>query len=262
MIKGVDVSSIQGTIDFVALAATGVEFIICRCGVGNNGHDSMYASNIAGATAAGLKVAAYHFVFPLPTTPSEPSRSPAAQAAAHFAAAGNVPVVACDLEWPVQGDWAKWGCSAAQICQWVTEYLQEYERLSGVRPIVYTYPNFAQCIKLPASFAQTYQLWIASYESSPAIPAPWTDWVLWQDSGGTGANAGHLPGGIPVDTDKAKDLSLWEPVVVAPPPDPPPIPDPPPQDPVVVPVAPAPVAPPVSSNIFSSIVSAISNFFK
>jgi lysozyme len=263
LIKGVDVSSIQGSIDFVALAATGVEFIICRCGVGNNGHDSMYASNIAGATAAGLQVACYHFIFPLPTNNIGDKRDPKAQAQLHFAAAGNVPVVCCDLEWPIKGDWAKWGCSAAQICQWVTEYLQAYEALSGVRPIVYTYPNFAQCINLPASFAQTYKLWIASYESTPTIPAPWTDWVIWQDGGGSS----HLPSGAPVDTDQAKDLSLWNVVpVVAPSPPPDPIPDPvpalPTQDPVVIPVQVTPPLVPASSNVLVSIWQALSGLFK
>lgn len=271
MIKGVDISQIQGAIDFIALAATGVQFVICRCGVGNNGHDSMYATNIAAAQAAGIQVAAYHFVFPLPPTATEathPSgRSPAAQAKAHFAAAGNVPVVCCDLEWPVQGDWAKWGCSAAQICQWTTEYLQAYEALSGVRPIVYTYPNFAQSIKLPASFAQTYQLWIASYENTPTIPAPWTDWVLWQNTGGTGPNAGHLPSGAPVDTDLAKDLSLWNvaPVVAPPPLVPDPVPDPivDPVPVIIPPTLPVPtINPPSSSNVFTSIWTTISNLFK
>lgn len=229
MIKGIDISQIQGVIDFAAVAATGVEFVICRCGVGNNGSDSMYATNIANAQAAGLKVAAYHFLFPLPTTAAEPTRSPTAQAHAHFAVAGNVPVVFADLEWPVSTDWAKWGCSAAQITQWVVDYLEAYEAISGVRPIVYTYPSFAQSIKLPASFAQKYKLWIASYETTPSIPAPWTDWVVWQNSGGTS----HLPNGAPVDTDFVRDLYLWETAIVAP------IPDDP------APVAPDPVITPI-----------------
>ncbi len=260
LIKGVDISSIQGTVNFQSLVQAGVQFVICRCGVGNNGVDGNYASNIAAATAAGLKVAAYHFVFPLPTTLAEPSRAPAAQAAAHAAAAGSVPVVCCDLEWPVQGDWAKWGCSASQIVEWVTEYLQAYEKITGIRPIVYTYPNFAQSINLPSSFAATYQLWIASYESSPAIPSPWSDYVLWQNSG-----SGTLPNGVPVDTDFAKDLSLWGttvsvvPVVDSTPaPDPDPVPPPP--SPVPVPVVTAP-APAPSSNIIDTIGSFLTNLF-
>ena len=264
MIKGIDISTVQGTVDFASVAAAGYQFVICRCGVGNNGSDSNYKSNIAKATAAGLQVAAYHFVFPLPTN-GIASRAPAAQAAAHFAAAGNISVVCCDLEWPVQGDWAKWGCSPAQIIQWVTAYLQAYEALSGVRPIVYTYPNFAQSVKLPASFAQTYQLWLASYESSPAIPAPWTDWVLWQNTGGTE----RLPNGVPVDTNYAKDLSLWNAAPVAPVvPEVPEVPEVPlvpevPDVPVPAPPSlPVNVITPPTTSTLTSIWQVIGNFFK
>ena len=229
LIKGIDISTIQGNVDFAAVAATGVQFVICRCGVGNGGKDSLYDTNVAKATAAGLKVAAYHFVYPLPPNPTQPLRDPVQQAQLHAGWAGStstVPVVCCDLEWPVPQDWAKWGCSAAQIVQWTITYLEAYEAATGVRPVVYTYPNFAQSIHLPPDFGQKYLLWIASYTSSPAIPAPWTDWVMWQNSGGTQ----HLPNGVAVDTDYAKDLSLWDvqapaPVAPAPAPDPtPPVP--------------------------------------
>ena len=43
-IKGLDVSSIQGIIDWNAVAAQGYQFAILRCGVGNNGIDSMFSS--------------------------------------------------------------------------------------------------------------------------------------------------------------------------------------------------------------------------
>ncbi len=254
LIKGVDISIIQGNVDFQALAASGVQFVICRCGVGNSSKDKLYDTNIAKAKAAGLKVMAYNFVYPLPPLLSQPLRDPKKQAALHVQWA-NGELAACDLEWPTPDQWAKWGCSAEQIVQWTIDYLEEYERLSGIRPIVYTYPNFAQNIKLPASFGQKYQLWIASYTPTPHVPAPWTDWVLWQDSGGTQ----KLSNGVPVDTDKAKDLSLWGTTVTppapdptpAPPPDPVPTPDPvpppPPPDPTPQPPPPPP-APVATSN--------------
>lgn len=252
LIKGIDISSVQGTVDFKAVAATGVRFCIIKCGNGNDGVDPDYATNLAGAKAAGLYVGCYHFVYPLPTTPDHPTRSPAAQAMAHFKASqGALPF--CDLEWPEEPDWAKWGCTAASIVEWVTEYLQAYEKLSGQRPIVYTYPNFAETIKLPASFAQTYKLWIASYETTPTIPAPFTDWVVWQNSGGTQ----KLPNGAPVDTDYIKDLSLWIPVVV-----PTPLPTP-----VVVPVItppslPVPVPTPIPTvSFWQQLAVFISQFF-
>lgn len=268
LIKGVDISIIQGNVDFVALAASGVQFVICRCGVGNGGKDKNYDTNIAKAKAAGLKVMAYNFIYPLPTIPSQPLRDPVEQAKLHVSWA-NGELAACDLEWPVPQDWAKWNCSAAQIVDWTIKYLEAYENLSGIRPIVYTYPYFAHAIQLPADFGQKYKLWIASYQAgSPAIPPPWTDWVIWQDSGGTQ----KLPNGVPVDTDKAKDLSLWDtqaappapapdptPVAVAPPPAPTPDPGPEPVD--TPPPAPAPTD--VSAgNIFTTISGLITSIFK
>jgi GH25 family lysozyme M1 (1,4-beta-N-acetylmuramidase) len=244
LIKGIDVSTIQGKIDFRAVAATGVQFVICRCGVGNGGIDNLYRQNIANAKAAGLKVMAYHFIYPLPPLASQPLRDPKAQAQMHVNAAGGE-LAACDLEWPAPQDWAKWNCTAAQIVQWSIDYLEAYERLSGIRPIVYTYPYFAQAIKLPDWFGQKYKLWIASYQAgTPFIPKPWTDWVIWQNSGGTGPSAEHLPNGAPVDGDRAKDLSLWDASTPAEP-DPVPAPDPAlPADPAPVPVPdPTPPAP-------------------
>lgn len=269
LIKGLDVSVIQGTIDFAKVAAEGVQFVICRCGVGNSGKDSTYDRNMANAKAAGLQVMAYHFVYPLPPQAGNPTRNPTAQAQLH-AGYANGALAACDLEWPTQPDWAKWGCSAAQIGEWALEYLEAYESLTGIRPLVYTYPDFAHHVNLPPAIAG-YPLWIASYASTPLIPAPWTDWALWQDTGG----GGKLPNGAPVDTDKARDLSLWapqmalpappvtilSPVEVAPPA--PPVPDQgpsqvPPPAPVTVPV-PAPVYNP---NIFSLIAQILNGLFR
>lgn len=275
LIKGIDVSIIQGNIDFKAVAATGVQFVVCRCGVGNGGIDSKYKQNIANAKAAGLKVMAYHFIYPLPPLASQPLRDPKAQAQMHVNAAGGE-LAACDLEWPAPQDWAKWGCTAAQIVQWTIDYLEAYEALSGIRPIVYTYPYFAKAINLPDWFGQKYKLWIASYQAgTPFIPKPWTDWVMWQDSGGTGANAQHLPNGAPVDGDKMKDLAdLWPdaapvpvpdptPVAVdptpAPPPDPAPQPDPAPAPVPVVPVAVATVPNPPGWAVMWQILTGLFN---
>ncbi|CAM6003612.1 unnamed protein product, partial [Sphagnum balticum] len=56
---------------------------------------SKYDQNVAGATAAGLKVACYHFVYPLPPLASQPTRDPKVQAQMHVAAAGNSVTVVC-----------------------------------------------------------------------------------------------------------------------------------------------------------------------
>jgi lysozyme len=257
-IRGIDVSSVQGNVPWAAVAASGIQFCIVKCGNGNDGFDPNFSSNVAGATAAGLKVACYHFVYPLPTTASQPLRDPVKQAQYHFNAANGV-LALCDFEWPTQPDWAKWGCSAAQINAWGLAYLAEYSSLSGRPMPIYTYPNFVQTVGLTTEYAG-YPLWIASYEATPFIPAPWKSWVLWQNSGGTE----KLPNGVPVDGDLALDLSLWDTTVA------PAAPPAAPLNPVLViadpptsttkPTPPAPATPAVSPWV--SFLNSILSFFK
>src|SRR5689334_14530013 len=119
-IRGIDVSSIQGPlIDWIAVAKSGVRFAMIRCGYGNNSADRLFAQSAAKASAAGLKVGAYHVGFPLPEDPAHPGRSGKDQARKHFEASGGwgsrdgeLPP-ALDLEWPAPGtpEWLQYGCS-------------------------------------------------------------------------------------------------------------------------------------------------------
>jgi lysozyme len=204
MINGIDVSSVQGSIDFNAVAATGIEFVICKCYTGNDGLDPTYITNINNATAAGLKVGTYNFLYPLPTDSAHPGRDPQSQAQLHFSNT-KTSVVIADMEWPTPDLFAQWGVSAAFINEWVLEYLLAYTQLAGIAPLVYTYPYYANSIGLSQGFA-SYGLWIASYvPNQPVIPSPWSSWQIWQTSGGTY----HLPSGAPCDADVMPDLSLF-----------------------------------------------------
>ena len=268
MYKGYDISVIQGVLDFGAISASGVSFVICRCGVGNSNIDTNYAKNIVAGSAAGLKMACYNFAYPLPTIPSQPMRDPKAQAQYHSKSAGNVDVHCLDLEWPYPQNWAQWQCNAQQIQDWTFSYLEEYEQLTGKVCALYSYPSFLQAIKFSSEITK-YPLWIASYTSTPVIPAPWSDWAMWQNSGGSF----HLPSGVAIDTDLAKDLSLWSVSdVPAPTPSPPPevapTPDPVAANPIPVP-APDPTPPPVVSppanpnnNVVNFVVNLITGIFR
>lgn len=59
MIEGIDVSVFQGHINWETVAASGIEFAICRATVGF-GTDPTFLTNVRGAKAAGLLVGAYH----------------------------------------------------------------------------------------------------------------------------------------------------------------------------------------------------------
>lgn len=202
---GIDISSIQGQIDFKKEKENGIDFVIAKCYEGNKGLDKNYKNYVRDAQEAGLAVGSYHFVYPLPNDGINKNRSPKEQAELHFKEC-LTEMVACDIEWPaVGGEWKKWNCNANQINDWTMNYLIEYEKLSGIKPYVYTYPSFADTVKFSKEIAQ-YPLWIASYQKTPYIPKPWSDWVIWQNSGG---KERKLLNGIPVDTNYCKDLSIF-----------------------------------------------------
>lgn len=67
MIKGIDVSSWQGNIDWNRVRASGIQFAIIKAGGSDAGFykDKKFEQNVRGAAAAGVHVGAYYFVGPL-----------------------------------------------------------------------------------------------------------------------------------------------------------------------------------------------------
>ena len=186
-----------------------------KCSQGNEaGVDGQFSANLANAPAAGVVIGAYHFGYPLPSQPGNPTRDPAAQAKLAFEKCqglGSRPgdlLPALDLEWPAPQDWGKWGCTAQQIRAWGLAYLQAAEALWGCKPLLYSYPNFLQSIGIATEPGYAgYPLWMADYNryqhgtppdgASPVVPPPWTSWEMWQHAGGTM----KLPNGTPCDFD-------------------------------------------------------------
>ena len=66
-LKGIDISKYQpdGSVDFKKLKAEGYEFVILRAGYGKvlSQKDGMFDKHYKEATAAGLKVGAYHYTY-------------------------------------------------------------------------------------------------------------------------------------------------------------------------------------------------------
>lgn len=67
VMQGIDVSEHQGTVDWQQVKASGVQFVILRCGgrgygsAGKLYNDVKFAENIKGASAAGLKIGIYFY---------------------------------------------------------------------------------------------------------------------------------------------------------------------------------------------------------
>lgn len=63
--KGIDVSENNGTVDWAAVAAAGIEFAIIRLGYGHGHLDSKFYENVNAAIAAGLKIGVYYYSYAL-----------------------------------------------------------------------------------------------------------------------------------------------------------------------------------------------------
>jgi GH25 family lysozyme M1 (1,4-beta-N-acetylmuramidase) len=186
-IPGIDVSRHQGTIDWAQVAASGQRFVIAKASEGLFSVDPMYATNRAGAMAAGLVFGAYHFARP-DLHPDDPTGE-----ADHFVdtaqlGPGNI-VPVLDLE--RSGD-----LTQAQLTAWILAWLGEVTARTGVRPMVYTSPNgWANRTGDTTAVADAgYSLlWIAHwFVAEPTVPAnDWqgNGWAFWQYS-----NCGTVPG--------------------------------------------------------------------
>ncbi len=202
-LEGIDVSRYQGTIDWAAVASAGKRYAIMRATLGEAYLDPMYAANHAGARAAGLQVTAYHFA-----TPSASPGDAALEADWFVQNAALLPgdlVPALDLE-------QTGGLPASALQAWVATWLDQVTARLGVRPMIYTSPNFwKNSMGDTTMFADLgYSvLWIAHWAtSSPTVPANnWggRGWTFWQYSN-CGSVAG-ISGCVDLDRYNGTDLA-------------------------------------------------------
>ncbi|WP_217506349.1 glycoside hydrolase family 25 protein [Paenibacillus xylanilyticus] len=185
--QGIDVSHHNGNIDFKKVAADGISFVFIKATQGKSFRSSKFLQFVKDAKAAGLLIGAYHYV-----DDSAGSVEAAKAEAANFynaiQAAGGIDVF--DLPPVMDYESNKNGYSKATVTAVAKAFLEEVHRLTGVKPLVYTYPAFIGNF----SGLNSYPLWIARYSNQTPVDASgWTRWDFWQYS--DGAAGGYLPRG-------------------------------------------------------------------
>jgi lysozyme len=195
MLKGIDISSYQGDVDFAAVKSSGdVSFIYAKATEGALFVDDHFERYHDGCKAAGIPFGAYHFLrFDL---------DPAMQAA-HFAATINgrsgelAPMI--DVE---QSN------GATELSVRLSAFLAALKPLIAVQPIIYTSYGFWNGEMQGTDGFSGHRLWVAEYNNDPAptLPNGWKSWVIWQHS-----SAGAIPGiagNVDLDTLNGDDLKL------------------------------------------------------
>lgn len=185
-VAGIDVSKYQGAIDWPAVRGAGIAFAFVRVSDGLSDPDPTFATNWAGAAAAGVMRGAYQFFRPL--------RDPVAQADLVVDAMG--PLGPGDLPPVVDVEVAD-GVDPVTLAAAVRAWLERVEGRTGRRPIIYTGAH-VWADALDGADLSDYPLWLAQWDRDcPTVPAPWDDWTFWQTSA-TGRVAG-IAGDVDTD---------------------------------------------------------------
>jgi GH25 family lysozyme M1 (1,4-beta-N-acetylmuramidase) len=217
VIKGIDVSAIQGAIDWAAVKASDVRFVYVKATEGTGGVDSRFKTNVAGAMAAGVDgVGAYHFCKPSLSFGMASAKQDAQAEVAKFATtcntlgnrAGELPP-ALDIE-------IFDGQTPGRVAEWIVTAVDEVRNTWGRSPVIYTGMPMAAALKLAPELA-SLDLWIPAYPQSknaatgkwsaaiswesaakrkPPKVLPWTAPTIWQFSGGDSSIPGNIVAGI------------------------------------------------------------------
>jgi lysozyme len=202
-LDGIDVSYHQGAIDWQQVKGSGKQFAFVRATAGTLTADTAYWTNLSGARVAGVAVGSYHYANP------DTALNDASNEASWFLR--NASVASGDLI-PVLDLEVSNGLDPASLTAWAQTWLAQVSATTGVRPIIYTNPNFWSTSMADTDwFARNGYpvLWIAHWTtaSQPTVPAGgWggIGWTLWQHSSG-----GSVPGITgPVDVDRFNGSSL------------------------------------------------------
>lgn len=215
MLKGIDTSQHQGSVDEQKMRAAGVDFRIVKSTEGADFTDPRFSELlIERIRKQHMRVGVYHFLRPQPGRSGDVEIRHAVRRAkaAGWGKPGDLRL-AIDIEVT--------DLSTAATAIYFVQAVKEYKRLMGHAPLVYSFPFFLQGLRLKTTM--NCPLWIAHFGAkTPTIPMPWKHDEIWQKS-----SSASVGGESPVDLNEAiasEFKAALIPEVDKPPPPPPPPP--------------------------------------
>lgn len=183
MIKGIDVSSYQGSVNWQAVKESGVGFCYVKFSEGTSSSYATAPAQFNGATAAGLVTGGYHF--------ARPNYSPQANAAAFAeqvtalnAVAGHLPPC-LDLE-----------VGTGNLAGWASAFVAELRHLTGCRRVmIYSSLSFFTTQITEAWCDDDVLLWLARFNNAPGqvgYSSPRLVMHQYSDAGSVPGVAGHV----------------------------------------------------------------------
>ena len=171
---GIDVSKWNGTIDWKAVKNSGVSYVIIRCGYRGSSQGSLiedpkFASNIKGATDAGLKVGVYFFTQAVNAVEAVEEASMVLELVKNY-----------KISYPIFLDVESSGGRAdridkqtrTEVCKAFCQTIQNAGYTAGI----YANKNWLTT-KIDASALSAYKIWLAQYAAQPTYTGRYD---LWQ----------------------------------------------------------------------------------
>lgn len=180
-VRGVDISNNNGSIGWNELAKH-AGFVYIKASEGAGWTDPNYHQYVNEAEARHIPHGAYEFFRPQASIDEQVSTFLAQLGSMHE---GDLPPM-LDLEFlnDTAAAHAEWlDLSVTERANRVLAYLHQIECATGVTPILYISPSFAHDVIGTQNFAKFahYHIFVAHWgATSPTVPAPWSDWNLWQ----------------------------------------------------------------------------------
>lgn len=184
-VAGIDVSSHQGTIDWVQVADSGVEFAMIRLGyrgydTGTLHIDQRAVENLVGARAAGVKIGAYFFSQAL--TPEEARQEAQLALSVLDGMKLDLPLA---FDWEFVAESARTGNMTRQaLTECVHAFCQTVEQ-AGYGPMIYFNRELSRTL-LDMTQVGRYPIWFAQYTKELDFNSVVT---MWQHS-----DQGRIPG--------------------------------------------------------------------
>ena len=190
LVQGVDVAGHQrpggSAIDWKTVAGPGgQQFAFVKASEGEGWKNEFYDEDAAAARDAGLSVGAYHY--------ARPAEDPATQARYFADVINSGPALTLP---PVLDLEVDEGLSPAALAAWTGTFLNEVERATGKKPMLYTYRYFWYEHMDNTNAFTGYPLWLAAYQNAAPRPVGgWDKVSIWQRS-----DSGRVAGvATPVD---------------------------------------------------------------
>lgn len=206
LVKGIDVSRWQGSIDWKAAAGDGCRFAFIKAGGSDDGFykDPYFEENIKNAYEAGIRIGCYYYIGAKCVTFADGAADGKrfVELVQPFRDKITLPL-AMDFEAPTAGDKAGNTAAARGFCKEIYE--------AGFLPMIYASEISGFRDRLNISILPDIPLWAAKWSPVPPTTVPWD---VWQQT--SEGNVAGISG--PVDLDYY-DPEAWEQLDADPSPD-------------------------------------------